>query len=142
MYICGGGLVAKSCLIRATPWTVASQAPLSVGFSQHEYWSGLPFPTPGDLPNPGIKSGSPGLQADSLSTEAPGKPVYKSAHVYIHPFIYISIDVYFLLWTMASAGRFFTVKESGFPLGKPNPTLLYSFCYSVHYFWGHRAGRG
>ena len=49
-----------------TPWTAARQAPLSMGFSRQEYWSGLPFPSPGDLPNPGIKSGSPVLQADSL----------------------------------------------------------------------------
>ena len=42
-----------------TPWTVAYQAPLSMGFSRQEYWSGLPFPSPGDLPNPGIEPGSP-----------------------------------------------------------------------------------
>ena len=52
--------VAQSCLF-ATPWTVASQAPLSTGFSRQEYWSGLPFPSPGDLPIPGIKPGSPAL---------------------------------------------------------------------------------
>ena len=45
----------------ATLWTVAYQAPQSMGFSRHEYWSGLPFPSPGDLPNPGIEPGSPGL---------------------------------------------------------------------------------
>ena len=50
----GGGLVAKSCLTIATPWTVACQALLSMGFSRKEYWSGLPFPSPGDLPDPGI----------------------------------------------------------------------------------------
>ena len=50
----------------ATPWTVAHQAPPSMGFSRQEYWSGLPFPSPGDLPDPGIKSGSPTLQADAL----------------------------------------------------------------------------
>ena len=49
----------------ATPWTVAHQAPLSMGFSRQGYWSGLPFPSPGDLPNPGIEPGSPALQADS-----------------------------------------------------------------------------
>ena len=58
----------------ATPWTVACQAPLSMGFSKQEYWSGLPFPSPGDLPNPGIKPRSPALQADTLSSEPPGKP--------------------------------------------------------------------
>ena len=57
----------------ATPWTVACQAPLSMGFSRQEYWSGLPFPFPGGLPNPGIEPGSPALQADALSSEPPGK---------------------------------------------------------------------
>ena len=57
----------------ATPWTVACQAPLSLGFSKQEYWSGLPFPSPGDLPNPGIEPGSPVLQADALPSESPGK---------------------------------------------------------------------
>ena len=53
----------------ATPWTVAHQAPLSMGFSRQEYWSGLPFPSPGDLPNPGIEPRSPALQADALPSE-------------------------------------------------------------------------
>ena len=59
--------------IFATPGTVAYQAPLSMGFSKQEYWSGLPFPSPGDLPNPGIKLGSLVLQADTLPSEPPGK---------------------------------------------------------------------
>ena len=58
-----------------TPWTVARQTCLSTGFSRPEYWSGLPFPSPGDLPDPGIKPGSPALQADSLLSESPGKPI-------------------------------------------------------------------
>ena len=65
----GGGLVTKSCPTLGTPWTVARQAPLSMGFSRQEYWSGLPFPSPGDLPDPGIKPGSPALRADPLPTE-------------------------------------------------------------------------
>ena len=64
-----GGLATKSCLTLVTPWTVACQAPLSMAFSRQEYWSGLPVPSPGDLPNPGIESESPALQADSLLTE-------------------------------------------------------------------------
>ena len=60
----------------ATPWTVAYQAPPSMGFSRQEYWSGLPFPSPGDLPDPGIEPGSPALQADTLTSEPPGKPIY------------------------------------------------------------------
>ena len=55
-----------------TPWTVAYQAPPSMGFSRQEYWSGLPFPSPGDLPNPGIKPKPPTLQADALTSEPPG----------------------------------------------------------------------
>ena len=57
-----------------TLWTTDYQAPLSLGFSRQGYWSGLPFPSPGDLPDPGIKPGSSVLQADSLLSEPPGKP--------------------------------------------------------------------
>jgi len=63
-----------------TPWTVAHQAPLSMEFSRQEYWSGLPFPSPEDLPNPGIKPRSPALQADSLplyNLRNPIRPHYK-----------------------------------------------------------------
>ena len=58
-----------------TPWTVAHQAPPSTEFSRQEYWSGLPFPSPGDLPDPGIEPRSPALQADSLPSEPPGKSI-------------------------------------------------------------------
>ena len=61
-----------------TPWTGAQQAPLSMGFSQQEYWSGSPFPSPGDLPDPGIEPRSPTLEADALTSEPPGKPWYNS----------------------------------------------------------------
>ena len=57
----------------ATPWTVARQVPLSMEFSGQEYWSGLPFPTPGHLPNPEIKLESPALAGKSFTTEPPGK---------------------------------------------------------------------
>ena len=59
-----------------TPWTIACQAPLSMEFSRQEHWSGLPFPSPGDIPNPGIESTSATLQADSLLSEPPGKLIY------------------------------------------------------------------
>ena len=59
----------------ATPWTATYLDPLSMGFSRQEYWSGLPFPSPGDLPDSGIEPGSPALQADALSSEPPEKPV-------------------------------------------------------------------
>ena len=58
----------------ASSWTVAHQAPLPLGFSRQEYWSELPFPSPGDLPDPGINPGSLALQANSLPSEPPGKP--------------------------------------------------------------------
>ena len=71
----GSGLDSKSCLTLATRWTVAHQAPLSMGSSRQEYWSGLQFPTPGDLPNLGIEPKSPALQAASLPFEPPGKHI-------------------------------------------------------------------
>ena len=56
-----------------TPWTVAYQSPQSVEFCRQEYWSELPFPSPGDLPDPGIEPGSPALQVDALPSEPPGE---------------------------------------------------------------------
>ena len=64
----------QSCPTLVTLWTIACQAPLSMGFSRQDYWNGLPCPPPRALPNPGIKPRSPVLQADSLSSEPPGKP--------------------------------------------------------------------
>ena len=68
-------VVAKSCSTLVTPWTVACQAPLSKGFFRQEYFSGLPFPSPGDLPDSGIEPMSPALQTDSLPTKLRGKPM-------------------------------------------------------------------
>ena len=59
----------------ATPWTVAYQASPSMGFSRQEYWSGLPFPSPGDLPDPGIEPRSLVLEAGALTSKPPGKPM-------------------------------------------------------------------
>ena len=69
--------VAQSCLILVTPWTAACQTLLSMGFPRQEYWSGLPFPSPGDLPDPGIEPTFPmssALQADPLSLSHLGNP--------------------------------------------------------------------
>ena len=77
-----GNALQQSCLkvkslsrvrLLATPWAVAYQTPLSMVFSRQQSWSGLPFPSPGDLPNPGIEPGSPTLQTDALPSEPPGK---------------------------------------------------------------------
>ena len=65
-------LVAQSCLTFVTPWTVAYQAPLSMGFPR-QYWSGLPFPSPGDRPNPGTEPRPPALTGGVFTTESPGK---------------------------------------------------------------------
>ena len=76
IYVCvyGGGLVSKSCPTLVTPWTEEPDRLQSMGFPRQEYWSGLIFPSPGDLPYPGIEPRSPTLQADSLPSEPPGKP--------------------------------------------------------------------
>ena len=93
----------------ATPWIVACQAPLPMGFHRQEYWTGLPFPSPGDLPNPGIKLGSPALQADSLLNEPPRKPktsnlfvalVEINTNIYIYICIYIYIYIYLFILYM------------------------------------------
>ena len=68
-------VVDKLChSLFSTPWTVTHEAPLSMEFSRQEYWNRLPFLSPGDLPDPGVKPRSPELQADSLLSEPPGKP--------------------------------------------------------------------
>ena len=73
-------LVAQSCPTLCYPWTVAHQDTPSMGFSAQEYWNGLPFPSPGDLPNPGIEPGSRALQADSLPSEPPRKQSMATLH--------------------------------------------------------------
>ena len=73
LYKNGGGLVAKLYLALIIPWILAYQTPLSMGFSRQEYWSGLPLPSPEDLPIPRIEHRSPALQADSLPAELWGK---------------------------------------------------------------------
>ena len=75
----GGDFIPKQSVLSSVhlfviPWTVVYQAPPSMGFSRQEYWSGLPFPSPGDLPDPGIEPRSPALQADALPSEPPGNP--------------------------------------------------------------------
>ena len=68
----------------ATPWTVARQAPLSMGFSRHKYWSGVPCPPPGDLPDPGIEFQSPALRADSFPAEPAGWLRMSKLGTYVH----------------------------------------------------------
>ena len=70
----GADLVSKSCPALLTPQTVTHQAPLSMGFPKQEYWNGMPFPSPGDLPNPEIEPTSPALQGDSTPLSHQGSP--------------------------------------------------------------------
>ena len=73
---CSGPVKSLSRVrLSATPWTVAYHAPPSMGFSRQEYWSGLQFPSPEDLPDPGIEPGSSTLRADALPSEPPGKSI-------------------------------------------------------------------
>ena len=71
----------QSCLTLATPWTIGHQAPLPMGFFNQEYWSGLPFLSPRDLPDAGIEPGSPALQADALPAEWQGKHVWSQGQI-------------------------------------------------------------
>ena len=77
-------------LLFVTPWTVAYQAPPSMGFSRQECWSGLPFPSPGDLPDPGIQPQSPTLQADTLPSESPGNSKFLLLVYFMYQLNYIS----------------------------------------------------
>ena len=70
----GSGLVAKSCTTLVTPWTIPYQAPLSLRFPRQESWSGLPFASSGNIPDPGIKPASPELAGEFFTTESHGKP--------------------------------------------------------------------
>ena len=109
--LCCTVLLLSRVWLFTTPWTVARQAPLSMGFSRQEDWSGFPCPPPGDLPNPGMELRSPTLQEDSLPTELPGKLNYSvvlitaaqqsdsvtHTHTHTHTHIY-SFSCSFPLW--------------------------------------------
>ena len=115
----------------ASPWTVTLQAPLSMSFPRQEYWSGLPFPSLGDLPDPGIKPRSPALQADSLPTELQGKPLL--CHMY---FKYIfSLNIYVL--TLLMKVQFLRQED---PLEKEMATHSSSLTWRIP--WTEEPGRG
>ena len=95
MCVCVSHSVVSDSFV--TPRTVAHQASLSIGFSRQEYWSGLPFPSPGDLSGPGIKNGSAALQADSLPSGPPGKPIPLQAKVKQLP---LSLPDTFRIWKL------------------------------------------
>ena len=85
----------------ASPWTVAYQASPSMGFSRQEFCSGLPFPSPGDLPVPGIEPGSPALEADALTSEPPGKPIFVCTYVFSSVQSLSRVRLFVTPWTVA-----------------------------------------
>ena len=93
--VCVHVLRVSACSVFLTPWTVAHDASLSRRFPRQEYWSRLPFPPPGDLPNPGIEPRSPTLWADALTSEPPGLVIHS---VYMSIPIYQFIPLPFPLW--------------------------------------------
>ena len=109
--------VTQSCPTLCDPWTVTYQAPLSMGFLRQEYWSGLLFPSPGDLPNPGIEPGSSTLQADALPSETWGKYVCVCIYIcmcvcmYVCMYVYISQSVLVCVYFM-NACQFSSVSQS------------------------------
>ena len=86
-------LAIKFHLTLVTPWTVVHQAPLSMGFSRQEYWIELPFPSPREIPNSGIKPWSPALQAGSSPSEPPGKPFASKALCYSSLFFFLFLSI-------------------------------------------------
>ena len=127
-----------------TPGTVAYQAPPSMGFSRQEYWSELPFPSPGDLPDPGIEPGSPAFQADTLTYEPPGKPRWVCVCVLIG---FSHVQLFMTLWGIvcqAPLSMVFSRQEcwSGLPFPSPGdllnpgiePTSLLSLALAGEFF--------
>ena len=124
------------------PWTVAYQAPLSMEFSRQEYWSGLPFPSPGDLPNPGIEPRSPALQADFLPSELPGKPTLVPHKVTVAQLCWTLCDPIdytvhgFLQARILEWVAFLFLLQEIFPTQGSNPSLLH--CRRILYQLSHK----
>ena len=106
VYVCVYVLFSVMSNSFVTPWTITRQAPLSMGFSRQEYWSGLPCPPPGDLPNPGIECKSPAWQADSLlfsHQEAINIYIHTYIHTYIYTYICIHTYIYDYIYILEKA---------------------------------------
>ena len=110
-----------------TPWTVACETPLSMGFCRQEYWSGLPFPSPGDPPNPGTEPGSPALQADSLPTELWGRLNDLSL---LHRFCLIQSTVDTVCWVL-----FLFCFFTSFFLYYSAPDFIWFFFWFTYLCW-------
>ena len=108
----------------ATPWTVTYQAPWSMGFSRQEYWSELPFPFPGDLPNPGIEPGSPALQIDALPSEPLGKP-NSNKFERCHWFKYVALIISLVFSNNLKVGSYTFSPNLSHWMIKDAPSLLF-----------------
>ena len=116
-----------------TPWTVAYQASLSIGFSRQEHWSGLPFPSPGDLPDPGIEPGSPALEAEALNSEPPGKPWFSSVQSLSHVRLFVTPWI-----TARQASLFITNSRSSLRLASIESVMPSShLILFLHWHIGH-----
>ena len=130
-----------SCVqLSATPWTVAHQAPLSMGFSRQEYWSGQPFLFPGNFPHPGIEPRSPALQADSLPSEPPGKlKVYESGSDSTQLCLTLDDPMDYTPWNSPgqnSGVGSLSLLQGIFPTQGSNPGLLH--CRKILYQLSHK----
>ena len=94
-----------------TPWTAACQVPLSMGFSRQGFWSGLSFPSPGDLPDPGIEPLSYVLARRFFITEPPGKPIHTHAHTHTYVCIFRTGQIFFKLIDMFCKSTYLVVKN-------------------------------
>ena len=132
MMLVVGGLVAQSCPTLATPWTVAHQAPLSMGFSTQGFWSGLPFSSPGDPPNPGIEPRFPALQAASSPSVPPGKPDEWDSLIYIPHSLKNR-------WTHAIVSLFVVKISIWIPASRAAPSNVTDKCYCLYlcFSWFH-----
>ena len=112
----------QSCPTPANPCTVAHQNSLYLEFSRQKHWSGLPFPSPGDLPNTGIKHWSPIMQANSLQTEPPGngKSLFSSSFIYVFIYLFIYYIVLVLPYTNMHPPRMYTYSPFQTPLPPPS----------------------
>ena len=112
-----------------TPWTLAHQTPLSMEFCRRECWSGIPFPSPAVLPNPGIKLGSPTLEADFLPSEPPGKPSFSV----LSPLKIITIC---LLSSVQSLSRVWLFAASWITARQASLSITNSWSTHTHVHWG------
>ena len=109
-----------------TPWIVACQALLAMVFPRQEYWHGLPFPSPGDLPDIGIKPSSPELPGGFFTAEPLGKPIGTCMYIYTYMYVYVHTYIYTTAAAAKSLQSYLTLcdHKDGSPPGSPVPGIL------------------